>query len=72
MPYLAVYNFDMTRKIVNFFSWEKNRENVSSLDSVAFDNFDFTRKIVKKKLGQKYLGFVKIEYLDKNLTFRIV
>ena len=42
------------------------------------DNFDFTRKIVKKNLGEKFvkmhkcLGFVKIEFLDKNLTFPIV
>ena len=35
----------------------------------------FTRKIVKTILGEKLvkmLGFVKIEFLDKNLTFRIV
>ena len=45
------------------------------LDFLAVDNFDFTRKIVKKNLGEKFvkmLGFVKIEFLDKNLTFRIV
>ena len=37
------------------------------LDFLAVDKFDFTRKIVKK-----IWGFVKIEFLDKNLTFRIV
>ena len=45
------------------------------LDFLAVDNFDFTRKIVKKNLGEKFvkmLGFVKIEFLDKKLTFRIV
>ena len=45
------------------------------LDFLAVDNFDFTRKIVKKKFGEKLvkmLGFVEIEFLDKNLTFRIV
>ena len=45
------------------------------LDFLAVDNFDFTRKIVKKILSEKLvkmLGFVKIEFLDKNLTFRIV
>ena len=45
------------------------------LDFLAVDSFDFTRKIVKKNLGEKLvkmLGFVKIEFLDKNLTFRIV
>ena len=31
------------------------------LDFLAVDNFEFTRKIVKK-----------IEFLDKNLTFRVV
>ena len=46
------------------------------LDILAVDNFDFTRKIVKKKLGEKLVEMlgvlVKIEFLDKNLTFRIV
>ena len=48
------------------------------LDVLNVDNFDFTRKIVKKNLGEKFvkmhkcLGFVKIEFLDKNLTFPIV
>ena len=44
------------------------------LDFLAVDNFDFTRKIVKKKLVEKLVKmfFVKIEFLDKNLTFRIV
>ena len=55
---------------------EKIRENVVVLDFWAVDNFDFTRKIVKKRnLGEKLVkccGFVKIEFLDKNLTFRIV
>ena len=43
------------------------------LDFLAVDNFDFTRKIAKKKLGEKLvkmLGFfVKIEFLNRNLTF---
>ena len=45
------------------------------LDFLAVDNFDFTRKIVKKIWDEKLvkmLGFVKIEFLDKNLTFIIV
>ena len=45
------------------------------LDFLPVDNFDFTRKIVIKNLGEKLvkmLFFVKIEFLDKNLTFRIV
>ena len=44
-PCLAVYNFDLTRKIVNYFSLEKNRENVVVLPCFVFDNFDLTRKI---------------------------
>ena len=40
-------NFDFPRKIVDFF-WVKTRENVAVLDFLAVDNFDFTRKIVKK------------------------
>ena len=45
------------------------------LDFLAVDNFDFTGKIVKKKFAEKLvkmLGYVKIEFLDKNLTFGIV
>ena len=39
-------------KIVKFLGW-KARENVVVLDFLAVDNFDFTRKIVKKILGEK-------------------
>ena len=45
------------------------------LDFLAVDSFDFTRKIVKKIWGEKLVkiwGLVKTEFLDKNLTFRIV
>ena len=31
----------------------KTRENASVLGFLAVDNFDFTRKIVKKNLGEK-------------------
>ena len=44
------------------------------VDFLAVDNFDFTRKMIKK-MGEnswKCWGFVKIEFLDKNLTFRKV
>ena len=51
------FNFDFPRK--SFFGW-KTRENVVVLDFLAVDNFHFTRKIVK------------IEFLDKKLTFIIV
>ena len=42
------------------------------LDSLAVDNFDFTRKIVKTILGEKLvkmLGVVKIEFLKKKFDF---
>ena len=60
--------FGFPRKL-SIFLGEKARENVVVLDFLAVDNFDFTRKIVKKNLGEKCWGFVKIEFLDKNLTF---
>ena len=63
------------RNKVIFFGW-KTRENVVVLDFLAVDNFDFKRKIAKKILGEKLVKmlffFVKIEFLDKNLTFWIV
>ena len=55
-----------------FFGW-KTRANVVVLGFLAVDNFDFTRKIVTKigvKNSWKCWGFVKIEFFDKNLTFR--
>ena len=39
-------------KVVDFFEW-KTCENIVVLDFLAVDNFDFTRKIVKKNLGEK-------------------
>ena len=53
------------KKIADFFGW-KIREIVMVLDFVAVDNFDFTRKIVKK-IGLE--NFFKIEFLDKNLIY---
>ena len=52
-------------KIVDFFGW-KTRENVVVLDFLALDNFDFTRKIVKKNLGEK---LVKMNGFCQNLIF---
>ena len=46
------FNFDFPRKIVELF-WVKTRENAAFLDFLAVDNFDFTRKIVKKTFGVK-------------------
>ena len=53
LDFLAVDNFDFTRKIVKTMLGEKTRENVEVLDFLAVDNFDFTRKIAKKMLGEK-------------------
>ena len=39
--------------MVDFFPGWKTRENVVVLDFVAVDNFDFTRKIVKKIWDEK-------------------
>ena len=50
----------------------KTREYAAVLEFLAVDNFDFTRKIVKNILGEIVGVLVKIEILDKNLTFRIV
>ena len=38
-------------------------------DFLAVDNLDFTRKIVKKMVGENVGFFVKIEFLNRNLTF---
>ena len=53
LDFLAVDNFDFTRKIVKKKFGRKTRENVVVLDFLAVDNFNFTRKIVKKILGEK-------------------
>ena len=50
----------------------KNRENVVVLDFLAVDNFDFTRKIVKKKLGEKLvkmLGFSQNWFFGQKFDF---
>ena len=49
----------ISRESCQFFGW-KTRENVVVLDFLAVDNFDLTRKVVKKLLGEKLvklLGF---------------
>ena len=53
-------------KIVDFFGGRKTRENVVVLDFLAVDNFDFTRKNVKKILGENW-GFVKIDFYNSVL-----
>ena len=50
----------ISRENCRFLGGWKTRENVVVLDFLAVDNFDFTRKIVKKNLGEKLvkmLGF---------------
>ena len=46
------FNYDFLRKLSTFLGG-KTRENVAVLDFLAVDNFDFTRKLSKKKLGEK-------------------
>ena len=51
---------------------EKTRENVVVLDFLAVDNFDFTRKIVKKNLCEKLvkmLGFCQNRIFGQELDF---
>ena len=47
-----------------FFGW-KTRENFVVLDILAVDNFDFTRKIVKKKLGEKLVETLGVSFWTK-------
>ena len=49
-----------SEKNCRFFLGEKNRENVVVLDFLAVDNFDFTRKIVKKNWGEKLVKMLRI------------
>ena len=54
-----------------FFGW-KTRENVVVLDFLAVDNFDFTRKIIKKILGEKLvkmLGFCQSWIFGQEFDF---
>ena len=55
-----VQNFNLiSRENCRFFGW-KTRENGVVLDFLDVDNFDFTRKIAKKKFAEKLvkmLGF---------------
>ena len=53
-------------KIVDFFEW-KTRENVVVLNFLALDNFDFTRKIVKKIV--KMLGFCQNWIFEQKFDF---
>ena len=68
LPFLSKNSTLISREKFKLF-WVKAREYAAILEFLAVDNFDFTRKIVKNILGEK---LVKIEFLNKNLTFRIV
>ena len=48
-PHVQKFNFDFPRKIVELI-WVKTRENAAVLDFLAVGNFDFTGKIIKKRL----------------------
>ena len=57
--FVQKFNFDFPKKLSIFLEW-KTRENVVVWNFLAVDNFDFTRKIVKKNLSEelvKMLGF---------------
>ena len=65
------FNFDFPRKLSIFLAG-KPRENVVVLNFVAVDNFDFTRKIVKKNLGEKLvklLGFCQNYIFGQKFDF---
>jgi len=47
--FVQKFKFDFPIKIVELV---KTRENAAVLDFLAVDNLDFTRKIVKKILGE--------------------
>ena len=58
--FVKKFNFDFQRKIVELL-WVKTRENAAAvLDFLAVDNVDFTRKMVKKKLGEKLVKMLAI------------
>ena len=57
--FVQKFNFDFPRKIVELF-WVKTRENAAVWDFLAVDNFDFTRKIVKKNLSEKLVKMLRI------------
>ena len=65
------FNFDFPTKLSIFLGW-KTRENVVVLDFLAVDNFDFTRKIVKRNLGEKLvkmLGFGQNRIFGQKFDF---
>ena len=57
--FVQKFNFHFPGTIVELF-WVKTRENAAVLDFLAADNFDFTRKIVKKNLDEKLVKLLGI------------
>ena len=69
--FVQKFHFDFPRKLSIFLGW-KTRENVVVLDFLAVDNFDFTRKIAKKNLGEKLvkmLGFCQNWIFGQKIDF---
>ena len=69
--FVQKFNFDFPTTLSIFLGW-KTRENVVVLDFFAVDNFDFTRKIVKKILDEKLvkmLGFCQNWILGQKFDF---
>ena len=75
LDFLAVDNFDFTRKIFELF-WVKNSWRCCGFGLFGCWQRWFHEKNCQKKNGVKNSwkcwGFVKIEFLDKKLTVRIV
>ena len=72
---LSIWGFLAVDNLSKKFGW-KTRENVVFLDFLAIDNFDFTRKIVKKKKKKKLaeklvkmLGFCQNWIFGQNFDF---
>ena len=75
LHFLSKNSILISRENCRFFGGWKTREIVVVLDFFAVDNFDFTGKNATKfqvKNSWKCWRFVKIEFLYKNVTFRIV
>ena len=69
--FVQKFNFDFARKLSNFFG-VKNSWKCCGFRLFSCWQLWFHEKNCKKKFGWKCWSFVKIEFLDKNLTFRIV
>ena len=72
--FVQKFNFDFPSKLSIF--WVKNAWKYCGFGLFSYWQLWFHEKNCQKKIwlknSWKYWGFVKIEFLDKNLTFRIV